>query len=303
MFNPVRSTTRRIAARVAVAGIVGVGGLFAAPAAFASPYSSVALHVHSADVALRAMARAALHGSVAAELPNATAQLGIAARISTKVAIHASTPHVEVKARNAINLVLHEEAKAEGVIGSDAAAAAGAEKTALLKAKVEVTQGQIVALRVLSKLSIESQDEESNIEAKIQGLSVAAKGALVKLVAKVTPNDIGCPSEAAFRFVVASDVPSDVQANLDPVDVTGSLLGAVVDAHGSLLGSLVADETSETAVRVHASVGCEPTDSGTQPTDNGSSSGSGSAGATASASGSESASGSVLGSLFLSGRR
>jgi hypothetical protein len=260
MSIPFGSSSRRITARLAVVGIVGISCLAVTSAAFASPVSKVRSHLRHAHRALDQLASGAVSGNVSVPLLALTSQLGIAANITTNLAIHADTPNLERTAAKVLSLVAGMEAQAENVLTGELSMVSGADEALVLTADLQVTQARGLALSALSDLALETTAKVGVIENTVTTLSTTAEGLLASLVTVVTRNSIGCPSISAFAAEVASDIPATVHAELNPLSVTLPVIGTIVNANGSLLAGLVSQETSATKAAVSASSDCVPSD-------------------------------------------
>lgn len=286
MSHPVRINPRSKVARLALTGALGAASLAITPAALASPASGVRLDVKRADVALHAVASAAASGRVSAPISVLTGELGGAAKLSVKLAVHAKSPSAVRIAAQALSLVAAEEAKAQGVLNAELSAVSGAASTAVVKADLEVTQGEELALSVTARLASASSAAVKTITDELATLSGQATGLLGQLVVDTTPDTISCPSASAFAKLVASDAAS-MQTEVPGVGATISAISGLLNAGGSLLANVTADEAVQVDAQVQADVTCQP--------DSGGDTGSGSASGAASAS----ASSGLLGGLGL----
>ena len=232
------------------AAVAAVGGLACAATAQASPASSAAAHVRRADVALHAVASASAGADVHAALTKLTAQLGAAAELSAQLAEHPRTPQAARDAGAALSLLAREETKADALLGVRVAARAQADRDAIVKADLQVTEALQLALEARARLSGTANasflDDAATLRAKASGL-------LAKLVVATTPGATRCSSPAVVAQLAANASADVVASVLADADAT---IAGTINAGGSLLATVTAQQLAELRARVIAQLGC-----------------------------------------------
>jgi hypothetical protein len=264
MSHPVHTRARRFVAPVALAGAIAAGAFAVTPAAFASHVSSVGWHVHRADVALQAVASAAAAGNVSIPLSEMTAQLGVAANISAKLAAHVRTPDASQIAASALTLVAREEAKAEVKLTAELSAVATAEKAAVAEAAIKVAQSRELGLSVLAQLAsqvrVRAHAQAQVIANEVVALSSVGQSLLATLVNALEPRSIDCPSVSVLTQLAASETAS-VRADLTRAEGIISLLGNSLSASVSQLASVTAKQIGHVNLQLQADANCQLTNS------------------------------------------
>jgi hypothetical protein len=198
---------------------------------------------------------------VSVPLSELTSQLGVAANISAKLAVHARTPHAEQIAASALKLVAREETKAEVKLTAELSAAASAEQAAIAKAATTIDHDRELALGALAHLATQARAEAHAgaqvIANEVATLSSAGKSVLVKLISELQPGSINCPSVGVLSDLAASETAS-VQADVTRVQGLLSILGGSLSADVSQLATV-------TASQLQANV-CQVTDATTTET-------------------------------------
>jgi hypothetical protein len=230
------------------------------------------LHVQRANVALRAAASASASGStnITVPLSKVTEQLGIAAKLGVRLAVHARTPKTQSAGNSALNLIAGEEAQAQALLN----AGVSATGASIVKADLAVTEGHALTLEELARLHGTTRVHANALLRTVANLKLKAGSLLGKLVLDTMPDTVGCPSAAVFAQFATKE-SSDIAGTLT-ADVAGGLANAI-DAGGSLLASLTSDQAAQARARVNADLGCQPRDAGSGSAE-GSQSGSGSDG-------------------------
>jgi len=242
--GPFSTRVRRFAGPVVLAGAISAGA-FAAPAAIASPISSVRAHVHAADLALHAVAKAKIGGDLSVPLTALTNQLGAAANITVKLAVTAHTPSVEQLAGAALGLVANEETKAEQLLTSVTSTVSAGQQVAVATADQTIADARSAGLKVLAKLTMSAQVNAHAVARlltkQLATLTAAGKGLLISLSDAV--QNISGSVVSAIPSVISSlatTVTADVHADLGNVSGVVSTVGGTVPATISTLQNLTA---------------------------------------------------------------
>jgi hypothetical protein len=263
MSYQVHTRGRRIAAPVALAGALAASAFALTPAAFASHHSSVSSNVHRADLALRTVTSAAAPGNVSVPLSALLGDLGAATKLSTNLAVHASTPHAEQLAASALTLLAREQTKAEVKLTATLATATGVEQAAIAHAASTVAEGRELALSALARLATQARAEAHAgahaIATELATVSTAGQGVLAKLLTELQPGTANCPSDTPLAQLASTETAA-AQADVTRVEGIVSLLGDGLSADVSQLALVTAKQADQIDVQLKAAANCPATD-------------------------------------------
>jgi hypothetical protein len=254
---------QKIITPIALAGALGSGLAAVTPAALAAPNADVVgVHVHRADLALRAVSSAAATGRLSIPLSELSSQMSTAAKISASLSLHAQTPNAVQVADAALKTVAREEIKAEHKLTAEASAVANVEQSAIAESEVKLDQGRELALHALGNLAIQAKKtahaEAHVVAGDLAKLTAQGELALVQLTGVVHEVSAGsdCASSGDLVDLAATET-ANVRNDLVRVAGVASLLGSAAEADISSLADATASLKSELHVGISPDCGSE----------------------------------------------